>query len=52
MVFGYGHIVLNYLRGGPDATDEAILRNVTMACICFVELDDTAHLSFGIRSIC
>ena len=40
------------LAGEQDATDEAILRNVTMACICFVELDDTAHLSFGIRSIC
>ena len=35
-----------------DTTAEAILRNVTMACICFVELDETAHLSFGIRSIC
>ncbi len=40
------------VAGEQDATDEAILRNVTMACICFVELDDTAHLSFGIRSIC
>ena len=38
--------------GKQDATAEAIPRNVTMACICFVELDDTAHLSFGIRSIC
>ena len=40
------------LAGKQDATAEAILRNVTMACICFVELDETAHLSFGIRSIC
>jgi hypothetical protein len=40
------------LAGEQDATAEAILRNVTMACICFVELDETAHLSFGIRSIC
>ena len=40
------------LAGVQDATAEAILRNVTMACICFVELDETAHLSLGIRSIC
>ena len=40
------------LAGKQDATAEAILRSVTMACICFVELDETAHLSFGIRSIC
>ena len=40
------------LAGNQDATVEAILRSFTMACTCCVELDETAHLSFGIRSIC
>lgn len=40
------------LAGKQDAIAEAILRSVTMACTCCVELDETAHLSFGIRSIC
>ena len=40
------------LAGKQDATAEAILRSVTIACTCCVELDETAHLSFGIRSIC